>query len=450
MKRKTFIQMGSILSLGSLFLSSAACKLAKTKKAIKNWAGNITFSTENVAIPTSIQDIIGFVKNAKSIKAQGTRHCFNTIADSDTELIAMKEWNKNYTIDKTKNTVTVDAGMKYGELAPLLQKEGYALHNLASLPHISIAGSIATATHGSGVENGNLASTVVAIEFIDASGNTIQLSKEKDADQFYGAVVAIGAIGVVTKVSLQLMPAFNVSQFVYEQLPNETLYANFEKIMGAAYSVSLFTDWQNNYVNEIWVKANDAQSKNFNIQTAFFNAKPAAKEMHPISVNDPINCTPQLGVAGPWYERLPHFKMGFTPSSGVELQSEYFVPFEQATEAIKAVAALGKEIGPHLLITEIRSIAADDLWLSMAYHRKSIAIHFTWKQETEAVMQLLPKIEKALEPFAARPHWGKLFTISRDTLHTRYEKMDAFKQMAKQYDPNGKFVNAFLKENIFG
>jgi len=195
------------------------------------------------------------------------------------------------------------------------------------------------------------------------------------------------------------MPTFQISQFVYEQLPNESLYSNFEKIMGAAYSVSLFTDWQNNFVNEVWVKATDEQAKGFSTSQLFFDAKPATKEMHPISINDPINCTPQLGVAGPWYERLPHFKMGFTPSSGVELQSEYFVPFEHATEAIKAVAGLSKEIGPHLFITEIRAIAADDLWLSMAFQRKSIAIHFTWKQETEAVMQLLPKIEK---------HWNHL------------------------------------------
>lgn len=383
------------------------------------------------------------------MKAQGTCHCFNRIADSDSNLIATKQWNKVISLDKEKGTVTVEAGIKYGELAPYLHEQGFALHNLASLPHISVAGSIATATHGSGVNNGNLASAVEAIEFVDGSGNTVTLNREKSGDHFNGAIVSLGALGVVTQVTLKVQPTFEARQYVYEHLPISALEKDFESIMSAGYSVSLFTDWQSDTVNEVWVKSRMDEQDPAPKGETFYGATPATKEMHPISVNDPVNCTNQLGVPGPWYERLPHFKMGFTPSSGVELQSEYFVPFEQAVEAIKAVSTLSKEIGPHLFITEIRSIAADQLWLSTAYMRKSVAIHFTWKQETEAVMALLPKIEKVLEPFEPRPHWGKLFTISKYVLAKRYARINDFRRMARQYDPERKFENAFLKEFVF-
>ena len=181
----------------------------------------------------------------------------------------------------------------------------------------------------------------------------------------------------------------------------------------------------------------------------FYGAKAATKNLHPIIGLSAENCTEQMGVPGPWYQRLPHFKMGFTPSSGKELQSEIFVPFNHAVEAIEAVAKLGKQIGPHLFITEIRTIDADDLWMSPAHNQKSVAIHFTWKQETEAVLKLLPQIERELSPFKARPHWGKIFTIPAKILRARYEKMDAFKALVAEYDPHGKFRNQFLANELY-
>jgi xylitol oxidase len=261
--------------------------------------------------------------------------------------------------------------------------------------------------------------------------------------------VGLGAIGIITKVTLQIQPTYMVAQHVFTGLPMAQVKANFEKIMSAGYSVSLFYDWQTDLINEVWIKSRIGVD-NLHSEPEFYGAKAATKNLHPIIALGAENCTEQMGVPGPWYERLPHFKMGFTPSSGKELQSEYFVPIESAVEAIEAVAKLGKQIGPHLFITEVRAIAADDLWMSPCHKQTSVTIHFTWKQETEAVLQLLPQIENALAPFNPRPHWGKVFTMDPKVLASRYPLLHEFKEHVADYDPQGKFRNGFLERNIYG
>ena len=415
---------------------------------LKNWAGNLTFSTGNVFYPKTVEEVQALVKKHNKIKVLGTRHCFNNIADSTDNLLSTKELNKVIGISADQNTVTVEGGIKYGELAPYLHQKGYALHNLASLPHISVAGSITTATHGSGIKNGNLASAVTGLEIVIADGSIVQLSKDTDLEKFNAAVVGLGALGVITKVTLKIQPTYMVRQNVFVGLPMEQLRIHFEKILSAGYSVSLFTDWQSDSVNEVWIKSR-MDEKDHN-QPEFYGAKAATKNLHPIIDHSAESCTDQMGVPGPWYERLPHFKMGFTPSSGKELQSEYFVPLKHAVEAIEAVSKLGKQIGPHLFITEIRTIAADNLWMSPCHNQTSVTIHFTWKQETEAVMKLLPLIEKGLAPFNPRPHWGKIFTMEPKVLESRYEKLADFKKLVAEYDPKAKFRNGFLDHNIYG
>ncbi|QMU29098.1 FAD-binding protein [Adhaeribacter radiodurans] len=446
MKRRPFIKLSSAATAGSALLP--VTKWLPDEK-IKNWAGNIIYSTSSVAYPKTQEEVQAFIKNHAKLKILGTRHCFNRIADSKDYLLSTKQLNKVISLDTQAHTVTVEGGIKYGELAPYLHEKGYALPNLASLPHISVAGSITTATHGSGVENGNLATPVVGLEIVTADGQVHTFTKEKDSDTFNGVVVGLGALGLITKVTLALQPTFQMRQFVYERLPMDQLKNNFEKIVSAGYSVSLFTDWQNNSINEVWIKSRLDDAANSNAKPNFYGATAATKNLHPIAEVSAENCTEQMGVPGPWHERLPHFKMGFTPSSGVELQSEYFVPREQAMEAIQAIARLGKQISPHLFISEIRTIAADNFWLSPCYQRPSVALHFTWKQDWPAVSKLLPIIEKELAPFNARPHWGKLFTVSPQVLASRYDKFADFKKLVAQYDPNGKFRNEFLNSTIF-
>lgn len=452
MQKRTFLKLSSALISAPFVATLESC--AKPEK-IKNWAGNITYSTENVINPKTVEKLIENVKKIDKLRTLGTKHCFNTIADSKDCLISTKYLNNILTVDFKAMEMTVQGGTKYGEMAPFLEKNKFALHNLASLPHISVAGACATATHGSGVTNGNLATAVVALEIVNAKGEVVKLTKE-DGDKFNGAVVALGLLGPVTKVTLKIEPTYQIKQDVYQNMPMSSLEKDFDAIMSAGYSVSLFTDWQNKNINEVWVKSKFRSElgktfkDNFEAKPEFFGGKLATKNLHPIAELGAENCTEQMGVPGPWHERLPHFKMGFTPSSGKELQSEFFVDRKNAVAAIQAIEKLSAKIGPHLMITEIRTIAADDLWLSTAYKRDSVAIHFTWKQETEAVMALLPEIEAALEPFDYRPHWGKIFTLEPNKLQARYEKMADFKALVKEFDPEGKFRNEFVEKNIYG
>ncbi|QHT71365.1 FAD-binding protein [Rhodocytophaga rosea] len=446
MKKRKFLQVSSAVAAGSMILPLQAFK---PNEKLKNWAGNIEYSTDKVYYPKTLTEIQSLVKKYTRLKGLGTRHCFNRIADSKDNLLSLRDINKVVSLDTNARTVTVEGGIKYGELAPYLHEKGFALHNLASLPHISVAGSCTTATHGSGVKMGNLATAVVGLEMVSADGTVHTLSKEKDGDTFNGVVVGLGALGIVTKVTLRIEPTYMMQQYVYEKLPLTQLKDNFDKIVSAGYSVSLFTDWQQESINEVWVKRRVHEAAMNETAQGFFGAKAATKNMHPIAELSAENCTEQMGVKGPWYERLPHFKMGFTPSSGKELQAEYFVPRTQAVEAFMAIQRMGKQIGPHLFISEIRTIEADDLWMSPCYKQPSVAIHFTWKQDWPAVSKLLPVIEKELAPFNARPHWGKLFTMSSQVLASRYEKLTDFKKLITRYDPQGKFRNEFLSNGFY-
>jgi alditol oxidase len=448
MKRKTFLKVSSAFIAGSLLPSMTACKEnPKPMTVRKNWAGNYAYKAKDLHQPKTVEEVQALVRKLDKQKALGSCHCFNNIADSPSNQISTQNLNKVVSIDTNAKTVTVEAGVRYGQFAPELDAKGWALHNLASLPHISVAGACSTATHGSGVTNGNLASSVAGIEFVNAAGDVVNLQRGKDAD-FEGAVVSLGGIGVITKVTLDIQPTYQVRQDLFQDLPVEALKAHFKEIMASGYSVSLFTDWQNNNVSQIWIKRR-VEKDTKPMGATFFGAKAATKDLHPITALSAENCTAQMGVAGVWYERLPHFKMGFTPSSGEELQAEFFVPLEHGLEAYLAIEKLGAQIFPQLMISEIRTIKADTLWMSSAYKRDSMAIHFTWKQHTPEVMALLPIIEAALAPFNHRPHWGKLFTIAPADLHKRYEKYGDFMQLLKKYDPQGKFRNPYLDLNIY-
>lgn len=446
MKRITFIKLASASAATPLVAPYAGW--AQQEK-LKNWAGNLEYSTHRVYYPKNVSEVQTLVKKCRRLRTLGTRHCFNRIADSKDNLVSTKGLNKVVVLDADARTVTVEGGIKYGELCPYLDEKGFALHNLASLPHISVAGSCATATHGSGVGNGNLASAVTALELVTADGAVVQLSRQKDADTFLAAVVGLGAFGVVTKVTLAVEPKYQMRQQVYLKLPLLQLKEHFEKIVSAGYSVSLFTDWQQESINEVWIKSRVDAAANYEAAPEFFGATAATANLHPIAELPAVNCTEQMGVPGPWYERLPHFKMGFTPSSGKELQAEYFVPMHNAVDAILAIARLHRQIGPHLFISEIRTIAPDDLWMSPCRNQPSVAIHFTWKQDWPAVQKLLPVIEKELQPYNAKPHWGKLFTMPAEALAAKYEKLEDFKKLVATYDPEGKFRNDFLNATIY-
>jgi alditol oxidase len=447
MNKRTFIQICSAAMTGPL-LSNLVARASGEK--LRNWAGNVEYATDRVYSAGSLEEVQEFVRKQSKLKVLGTRHCFNHIADSHDQFLSMKTMDKVVDLDAEARTVTIESGMSYGQLCPILESKGWALHNLASLPHISVAGACMTATHGSGVKNGNLATAVSGLEIVNAAGDVVKLSRKKDGEAFQGAVVGLGALGAVTKVTLDLQPSYQMQQYVYENLPLSELKEHFDAIESAAYSVSLFTDWQKQRINEVWLKHRMENGKSFDAPPEFFGAKRATKNLHPIAELSAENCTEQMGAPGPWYDRLPHFRMGFTPSAGKELQAEYFVPHKHAVEAILAVEKLRDQVGPHLLITEIRAIAADNFWMSPCYKQDCVTIHFTWKPDWPAVSRLLPVIERELAPFQARPHWGKLFAITPARLHSLYERLPEFVGLCEKYDPHGKFRNEFLNLNVFG
>lgn len=417
-------------------------------KKLENWAKNLTYSTENLTWAKNAEEVKKIILANKKIKVLGTRHCFNTIADSKDGFLSVSPEKQAFVIDSNAKTVKLSAAIKYGELAPTLHEKGYALHNLASLPHISIGGACATATHGSGEKQGNLATAVREMEIVRADGETVVLNRDKDGEKFNAAVVHLGALGAVTEITLDIQPTFLMNQYVYENLPLTELKKNFDAIEGSGYSVSLFTNWAKDDITEVWIKSKVDDDK-IKSGKEFYGATLAKKHMHPIPELSAENCTDQMGVAGPWYERMPHFKMGFTPSSGKELQTEYFVPRKNAVDAILAISKMGSLVSPHLFTSEIRTIAADNFWMSPCYKQDSVAIHFTWKQDWPSVSKLLPVIEKELAPFNARPHWGKLFTVAPAKLQSLYTKHGDFMAEVKKYDPAGKFRNDFLSKNLY-
>ncbi|MBB6694896.1 FAD-binding protein [Cohnella xylanilytica] len=423
-----------------------------------NWAGNYTYNATELIEPEDVAQVRERVAASGRIKALGTRHSFNGIADSAGSHLSLAKLNRILELDRENGRVTVEGGVRYGELGHYLHDNGFALPNLASLPHITVAGACATGTHGSGDRNGSLATSVHAMEIVRADGSLASLSRDDGDETFQGAVVGLGALGVVTKLTLNVVPTFRVAQRVYEELPLARLEQGLDAIFSSAYSVSLFTDWKKDSINQVWVKARltggdsgpDSASsvRAAEAEAEFHGARGARTRLHPVPGLSADPCSEQLGVPGPWHERLPHFRMDFTPSAGEELQSEYFVPREQAYAALSAIYELREKISPLLYISEIRTIAEDNLWMSPCYKRNSAGIHFTWKPEWEKVREVLPLIERKLEPFEARPHWGKLFAMPPGRVQPLYEKLPEFRRLVREFDPAGKFRNAFLEEYI--
>jgi alditol oxidase len=411
-----------------------------------NWARNLVFQAARLHRPTSVDELQRTVAASSHLRALGTGHSFNPIADCAGDQISVADLPPLFAIDAQRSTVTVSGGVRYGELAQYLHGAGYALRNLGSLPHISVAGACATGTHGSGVTNGNLATAVAALELVAATGDLVRLERG-DAD-FAGAVVGLGMLGVVTSMTLDISPTFEVAQYVYDELPLADLLDNLDSTFSAAYSVSVFTNWRGPVVGQVWVKHRVAD----NTETANPNRWDAARladgARHPVPGIDPVSCTQQGGVPGPWHERLPHFRLDFTPSSGDELQTEYFVARESAAAALQAVDEIKDLVAPVLQITELRTIAADELWLSPAYRRDCMAIHFTWIADFAAVAPVVAAVEERLAPYAARPHWGKVFSTAPKTVAALYERLDDFTALAAKFDPTGKFRNDFVDAYI--
>jgi xylitol oxidase len=409
----------------------------------RNWASNVVYGSERIVAPRSIEELADAVRSASRVKALGSRHCFNTIADTDGVHIVARELPAEVAVDSERRVVRVAAGLRYGDVAPRLDREGWALANLASLPHISLAGAVATGTHGSGDAVASLAASVAAVELVTADGETLRFARG-DAD-FDGAVVSLGALGIVTALELDIVPTFDIAQTVYERLPLDAALDDLDAVTGLGYSVSMFHTWRDpDVVDQLWVKRRaDAAGA---VRDEVLGASRATVKRHPLPDVSAESCTDQLGEPGPWFARLPHFKLEFTPSNGDELQSEYLVPRRNAVAAISALRELAPRVAPLLQVCELRTVARDDLWLSPAYQTEVIGLHFTWKPDQPGVEALLPTIEAALAPLGARPHWGKLFSLdgAEQRMPRLYPRWNDFAALRERLDPRGVFRNDFL------
>lgn len=408
-----------------------------------NWASNVVYGSERIVAPRSIEELADAVRSAPRVKALGSRHCFNTIADTDGVHIVARELPAEVAVDSERRIVRVAAGLRYGDVAPRLDREGWALANLASLPHISLAGAVATGTHGSGDAVASLAASVAAVELVTADGETRRFARG-DAD-FDGVVVSLGALGIVTALELDIVPTFDIAQTVYERLPLDAVLDDLDAVTGLGYSVSMFHTWRDPaVVDQLWVKRRaDAAGA---APDDVLGASRATVKRHPLPDVSAESCTDQLGEPGPWFARLPHFKLEFTPSNGDELQSEYLVPRRNAVAAVSALRELAPRVAPLLQVCELRTVAQDDLWLSPAYQTDVMGLHFTWKPDQPGVEALLPTIEAALAPLGARPHWGKLFTLegAEQRMPRLYPRWNDFAALRERLDPRGVFRNDFL------
>lgn len=409
-------------------------------KPLTNWARNVTFQAARIHRPTSIAELQEIVADSDRLRAFGTGHSFSTIADTTGDLVSVVDLPRSVSVDADGATASTGAGGSYGELAGLLHAAGWALPNLGSLPQISVAGACSTATHGSGRGLGCLATSVSGVQLVRPDGELITI-RRGHAD-FPGAVVALGSLGVVTALTLDVVPTFDVRQVVYLGLPQATVSERFDEVLDSAYSVSIFTDWRGDTAR-VFRKASVGLDDEV-FAPDWLGGTAATVPSHPVPGADTAGATEQLGVPGPWHERLAHFRVNFTPSSGDELQSEYLVAREHGAAAFDAVHRVRDQVAPALQICEIRTVAADDLWLSMAYGQDSVALHFTWFDDGAAATAAIVALERALEPFAPRPHWGKLFTLTPDVVRSRYERLADFQRLRGALDPTNKLGNEFV------
>lgn len=401
---------------------------------MRNWAGSHEYAGR-VQAPTSVGQLQELVAGAGHVRALGTRHSFTDVADTTGVLVSTLDLPP--TVEVGEDTVRVAAGVRYGDLALELHAHGRALATMASLPHISVGGAVATGTHGSGDRTGSLAAAVAALEYVGADGE-LRTVRRGDPD-FAGHVVALGALGVTTHVTLDVEPAYDVRQDVVTDVPWDGL--DLDAVTGAAYSVSLFTGWVNGRVDQVWLKSRGTEAPTL-------AGTPATTTLHMLAGADVAAVTEQGGVPGPWHERLPHFRLAFTPSRGEELQSEYLVPRARATEAVDALRGLAPGFAHLLQVSEVRTIAADDLWLSGAYAGDAVGFHFTWVRDRPGVYAVLPGIEDALLPLGARPHWGKCFVATADRLAPAYPRLGDFRDLADRLDPERKLRNDFLARHV--
>jgi xylitol oxidase len=404
----------------------------------KNWGGNLDYGPGKILAPESLAELSEIIRSGK-VRPIGTKHSFSNLVIGEGQLVSAAGLSFEPVIDQKNSTVTVPAATKYGELAVFLEEEGYALKNMGSLPHISIAGSAATGTHGSGDKNQILSSSLVSFSYLDANGVIVTLNRS--SKNFEACRVGLGAYGLWVNLTLAIVQSYQMRQDVFRNLPWELFLEDPAKLTAAGYSVSLFTKWGSDTIDQTWVKSRSHDSAP-PIEIA--GIKPDSTSMPELMPGVGDNLTQQGGEEGAWLDRLPHFRFDATPSAGNEIQTEYFFERKNIVGAIKAIQTIASEINPTLLISEIRTIAQDAAWLSPMLRGDSVAVHFTWVNDAAAVAKAVALVEKATAEFKPIPHWGKVHGFSAEKLREVHPKLDRAKALFDSLDPQGVFSTDYL------
>ncbi|WP_243074402.1 FAD-binding protein [Microbacterium sp. SS28] len=406
----------------------------------RNWAGTYEYAAPRIVTASTVEDVQRIVREGGPVHALGTRHSFTDLPDTAGTLIDVSGLVGDIVIDEDARTATVAAGTRYGIVAQALDERGWALHNMGSLPHISVAGATATATHGSGDGNGVLTTAVRGIRYVGADGEVHDV--QRGEPDFAALAVGVGAFGIIVALTLDIEPSYRARQDIYAGVSWDAALADLAALTGAGYSVSLFTRWDPETIEAVWVKTRLAADDDA-VPDTLLDGHRATGPDSPLGSGD--NITEVGGVPGPWMLRLPHFRLDSEPSFGEEIQTEYFVPREHGAAALDAVRALGDSIRPHLVVSEIRTAVRDELWLSGAYQQDIVIIHFTWFDRPDEVGELLPVIEAALAPFRARPHWGKVHGFTADEIARVHPRLADARAVFERLDPEGRFSNAHLE-----
>uniref|UniRef100_A0A915D0Y3 FAD-binding PCMH-type domain-containing protein n=1 Tax=Ditylenchus dipsaci TaxID=166011 RepID=A0A915D0Y3_9BILA len=443
----------SIKPNGSTPTTQAPDSCPGCRAPLLNWGGNFNFSTQDIKYPTTTAGVQQLVKECKGkIRPVGTRHSFSEIANTNDTLICLVHMNLILSVDPSVPSVTVQAGITYTDLIPFLQSIGLAIPMMASLGEISIAGAINTAVHGSGAGIGNLATQVLGLQMVLADGSVVQYSKGQNDTELAAATVGLGALGIVTQVTLQAQPTYNLAINVFENMDMSVLDTQLYNITHSGYAINMWSTFGTpGVLDQVWITTKvDSNGVNaYGNVSQLYGAPAATAQSSPIAALPPTYVVPQMGIVGPYYERLTDYDLGLSGQEGQQTQSEYYVDFDDFVPALKALQTLSAEINAVVYVALFRITEKDELWMSPQYKKTTMAIHFSWQPKLDQVMALLPKIEAALAPFNPIPHWGKLYTLKPEQYLPLLPKYPEWREQVELHDPTHKFRNKWLEENIF-
>lgn len=431
----------------------------KDRTSWTNWAGNQSCAPTSIRRPTSEAELVAIVKEAANngtrVKCVGAGHSFTPIACTDGVLVDLSGYGRILSHDPGARTVTMQAGITLSTLCDELDQRGLALENMGDIGYQSIAGAAATATHGTGWHFGNISSRIVGMRLIAGDGSIVDATSDENPEVLAAARVGVGALGIVSTVTLQAVKAFRLHA-IEEPMRLDDLLSDFDGYMSSADHVEFYwvphTSWaltkRNRRTDEPAMPRSKAKAviDDLLITNVGFGALCRVGRRRP-------NLIPRLAKMLPSTGRLEYTDRSdrvFTSPRRVKFyEMEYAIPRDAIPEALNRVRRLVDEAGIQLSFpVEVRVVSPDDIPLSTAHGRATgyIAIHVYQGTPYDTYFQ---GVERIMDSYHGRPHWGKMHFQGHETLAQRYPKWDEFQAVRRRLDPEGRFTNQYL-ERVLG